>query len=442
MRPSPRLLIIVAAWCVLALGVSLLRIFTELELALITRGWFGLGVLLLLAIIIDRVSVNDSHKLNLKRIIPASQALGVVHKGEINIHNNLGRSIKLLVTDPPHIKLKIEKLPAALNIEDDEVKRVLYDITPVDRGDIELGQTRARIDSMWGLWQRVQALGDIDKIKVYPNYAPLMQIADLGLEHHVRQMGIHLSQRRGEGMDFKQLREFIEGDAVRQIDWRATARYRKPISREYQDERNQDIFFLLDCGRRMRHKEGDLNHFNHALNAILLLGYVAVNQGDAVGLGTFAGSDRWIKPVSGTVGVNKLLEQLYDLDTSLAHSDYIAAAQALKAKHRRRSLVILVTNLRTEATDDLVKATRLLSSHHLVIVASLREKFLDTTINEPVTDFNTALTFTATTEFTHQRNQTLSTLKSQGVIVLDTLPELLHIHLVDEYLRLKRSNRL
>ena len=433
---------LIAAWCALALAVTAMRVFAEFDLAIITRIWVGLGVLVFLAAIIDRASLNVAANLKISRKISLSQALGVTHTAELAINNTLGRTVRLTLAEAPNPKLHIEKLPLSLSLAIDDIKRVRYSVTPVDRGDTTMATVRARVNSVWSLWQRDLSFGEEHSIKIYPNYIPLVQIAELGLEHQLRQLGVHISQRRGQGMDFKQLREFIEGDAVRQIDWRATARYRKPISREYQDERNQDIFILLDCGRRMRHKDNVLNHFNYSLNAVLLLSYVAANQGDAVGLGTFAGEDRWLKPVTGTVGVNKLLDQLYDLETSTEASDYLAAAQMLQQKHRRRSLVVLVTNLRTEDADDLIRATKLLSKQHLVVVASLREKFLDETLNRPVDNFNAAIDYAATTEFMQLRQKTLATLKGQGVVVVDTLPETLHVHLVDEYLRLKRSNRL
>lgn len=125
-----------------------------------------------------------------------------------------------------------------------------------------------------------------------PDFARLYGAELMAVDHWLNQIGVRGGQRRGLGLEFHQLREFRDGDTLRQIDWKATARKRTPIAREYQDERDQQILFLLDCGRRMRSQDGDLSHFDHALNASLLLAYVALRQGDAVGAMTFAGDDR------------------------------------------------------------------------------------------------------------------------------------------------------
>ena len=199
-------------------------------------------------------------------------------------------------------------------------------------------------------------------------------------------------QRRGLGQEFHQLREFRDGDTLRQIDWKATARKRTPIAREYQDERDQQILFLLDCGRRMRSQDGELSHFDHALNASLLLGYVALRQGDAVGLMTFASEQRrYLPPVKGQAQVNVLLNAVYDLQSSQRPADYSDAVDALLKRQSRRALVVLITNLRDEDDEDLLNAVKRLERRHRVLIASLREDVLDNLRHSQVEDYESAL---------------------------------------------------
>jgi uncharacterized protein (DUF58 family) len=123
--------------------------------------------------------------------------------------------------------------------------------------------------------------------RVFPNFARIAHYTLLATDNRLSQIGILQRRRRGEGMEFQQLRDYRQDDAPRQIDWKASARVGRLISRDYQDERDQQIVFLLDCSARMRARDGDLSHFDHTLNALLLLAYVALRQGDAVGLATF-----------------------------------------------------------------------------------------------------------------------------------------------------------
>ncbi len=197
-------------------------------------------------------------------------------------------------------------------------------------------------------------------------------------------VGILQRRRRGEGMDFDQLREYREGDSLRKIDWKASQRMNKLISREYQDERDQQVLFLVDCGRRMRAKDDDCSHFDHALDATLLLAYVGLRQGDAVGLMTMSGEERFLAPHKSREMVNRILNTVYDLQPGLLTSDYYQAAVILSKRLRKRAMIVIISNLRDEDDDTLLPALRLLQKRHLVLFASLRERALDEAVDLPV----------------------------------------------------------
>ncbi len=192
----------------------------------------------------------------------------------------------------------------------------------------------------------------------------------------------------------------------------------------------------------MHAKDGELSHFDHCLNSMLLLSYVALRQGDGIGLLSYAGDKRWLPPVKGKANINVILNSVYDLHSSTATSDLVEAATELMARHRKRALVIVLTNIREEDRDDVVAATQLLNKKHLVMVASLRENFLDEVIEEPVTDFDSSLLYCETTEILAMRTRLLDRVRSSGVIVADSIPQQLPIHLVNQYWALKRSGRI
>ena len=250
------------------------------------------------------------------------------------------------------------------------------------------------------------------------------------------------ASRRGEGSEFHQLREFREGDSLRQVDWRATARHGKLISKEYQDERDQNIVLLLDCGRRMRTQDDDLSHFDHALNAMLLLTYVALRQGDAVGVATFSGQQRWVKPVRGAGMLNTILNNVYDLEPGTDAPDYSNAAVELLARQRKRALVVVLTNIRDEDSDDLLPALKLLQGRHTVLLASLREQAIDDVLREDIKDFSQALTLAATYQYLDERGSAISWLINNGINCLDVAPGDLSVQLVNYYLSLKAANAI
>ena len=253
---------------------------------------------------------------------------------------------------------------------------------------------------------------------------------------------MQLRQRRGEGTDFHQLRDFRVGDSLRQIDWRATARFHKPISREYQEERDQQVVFLLDCGRRMRARDGELSHFDHALNALLISAFVALRQGDSVGLLSFAGTSRWVAPLKGRFQISRLLDQIYDLDSSSATSDFLEVAQQLMTRQTRRSLIVLISSLEPQDSDDLAQAARLLSRHHLVMVASMRQQVLTDTLASDVVSIDDALKYCGVSDHLQQQATMYAQLRSDNVIVADTAPAYMHATLINEYMALKRAGVL
>jgi uncharacterized protein (DUF58 family) len=340
------------------------------------------------------------------------------------------------------LSAEIKGLPLCLKMPADGWAQYDYQLRPLQRGSAGFGFVQLRLASPWRFWQRLLKTGKPEAVTIYPNYAPVMKYALLATDNRLSQMGVRRKRRRGEGLEFHQLREYRDGDAIRQIDWKASARTRKLISREYQDERDQQVLFVIDCGRRMRSADGELSHFDHALNALLLLTHVATRQGDAVGLLTCAGERRWLAPKKGTGVLNAIMNTVFDLQPSTATPDYTAAAIDISKRQRKRALVVWITNLRDEDGDDLLPALRLLRQSHMVVLASLREQELYDTLGQPVTELDQALGRAATYQYLRNRDNMHEKLRSNNVQTLDVTPELLPVNLVNQYWDIKGSGRL
>jgi uncharacterized protein (DUF58 family) len=438
MKPSRLLLQLLLIWLLLGLLAAVATIFEwprVFEIKLVFWCWFGLVALLAL---LDGFALRQP-RLQATRSLEPHLALGVRQRIDIKIVNHEPRRQQLWLTDFPPVQLHLEGLPVKLDIEPGEFAQVRYSITPRQRGLAEFGQLCCRVTSGWGLWEKNFYYGETQQTKIYPNYKPLFRSSFIGSEQLYTDLGLQLRQRRGEGTDFHQLRDFRVGDSLRQIDWRASARFHKPISREYQEERDQQVVFLLDCGRRMRAKDGEISHFDHALNALLISAFVALRQGDSVGLLSFAGQSRWVAPIKGRFQISRLLEQIYDLDSSATTSDYLEVARQLMTRQPRRSLIVLISSLEPQDSDDLVKAARLLSQHHLVMVASMRQQVLTDTLAAEVVSIDDALKYCGVAHHLQDQSAMYAQLRSDNIIVADTQPAHMHSTLINEYMALKRS---
>jgi uncharacterized protein (DUF58 family) len=307
---------------------------------------------------------------------------------------------------------------------------------------LELSPCYLQVPSPFGFWQIHYRSGEPSAVKVYPDFMAIAAYTILATDNHTSQMGIKKKPRRGSGMEFQQLREYRLGDSMRQLDWKATARRQKLISREYQDERDQQIVLLVDSGRRMRAKDDDLSHFDHSLNAMLLVGYIALRQGDSVSVLSFGETNRWIPPQKGADRVKNLLNGMYDLQAGQCAPDYSAAAEKLSMLQQKRSLVILVTNSRDEDVSELLLAVNLLKRRHLVMIANIREAVLDQLNDKPVSQLDDALGYTGVQHYLSSRRDVQRKMAAAGVYTLDCTAKELAMRVANSYLEIKSAGVL
>jgi len=434
MRPTGRLLQLATFWLALA--------FVAAFVPAVLWVWGGIGAMLGAIACVDGVVLFLRKPLDVRRVVAHSLAIGHWTDVVIELRNSEANTELVDVFDGVPSTAESELLPRSVALPASSGASFAYRLRALRRGDAQFDFVQVLRSSPWNLWARREFGGAPQTVKIYPDFAAVAGFTLHGLENRIQLMGIRRKQRRGEGLEFRQMRDYIEGDTLRQIDWKATSRRRKLISREYQEERDQQLVFLLDCGRRMRAVDGDLTHFDHCLNALLLVSYIALRQGDAVGLMTFGGTERWLPPVKGRASMSVLINSVYDLDTTLEPSDYLDAAARAKSLQKRRALVVLVTNQRDEDGDELRPALELLRKRHLVLLASLRETSVERLLHAPLDDFEAALRCCAALDYTQARRRSLDRLRTGGVVTLDLEPAALPIALAEKYLDIKRSGRL
>ncbi|MHC1661957.1 DUF58 domain-containing protein [Stenotrophomonas maltophilia] len=432
MRPASLLLVLLLAWAALG-GVVLAGALPRWSWALVAT---VIGTLALLDL--WRQARRPSPQV--QRELPEALALGV--RREVGLRLQTTEPMRVQVFDLVPGGWPLESLPQRVQLRPGHACALHYTLQPQQRGRFRFEGVQLRIRSPWRLWWQQRTLPPLLDVRVYPNFVPLTRFALFSADQASRLVGAHVKRRRGEGTDFHQMREYRVGDSLRQLDWKATARARKLISREYQDEKNQQLLLMLDSGRRMLASEGGLSHFDHALNASLVVAYLALRQGDAAGLFAVGGERRWVQPQRGMGTVEHLLRASYDLQPQPVATDYLAAATEVSLRQRRRALVMLVSNVRDEDIEDLLAAVRLLQRRHLVCVASLREHELDGALEGEVHTLEDAAQAGAAALYLQQRAKAHEALRSEKVMVLDVTADALPAALVERYLAVKREGLL
>jgi uncharacterized protein (DUF58 family) len=386
---------------------------------------------------------------SLIRTLPAGFALGMKREIGIAVEITGAEPFAVELYDHADHTMITRGLPAQIAVPASTRLETSYTVMPTRRGVVTFAPADVRVRSRWRFCELLDRLGPLDERRVYPDFAQVARYAWLAGDRRLQQIGIKTFHRRGQGTDFKQLSEYRIGDSVRHLDWRATLRVRKPIVREFQDERDQCVMLLVDCGRRMRADDRQqtigTTHFDQVLNAVMLLTYVALKQGDAVGAMTFgtpAGEERSIVPRKGLPTLHALTGALYDVQPTLTHSDYLAAARMFLSRQRKRCLVIVLTNFRDEDSAELGLALRLLRSRHLVMLASIREKVVGELMMQPLTSPQATVDVASAHLYDQARRDAFNRLAARDALMVDAEPDRLAIELVNRYRALKRAGTL
>jgi uncharacterized protein (DUF58 family) len=383
------------------------------------------------------------------RRLPAAFAIGARRPVHLAIVTEGTRAWRCELHDHTDSSLLTQGLPIKLSLPAGSRVETTYTVRPSRRGEVTFAPAAVRVRSRWGLCELLERLGTNEVRRVYPDFAQVARYAWLAGDRRLQEIGVKTYHQRGEGTDFKQLSEYRLGDSLRHIDWRATLRYAKPIVREFQDERDQIVMLLVDCGRRLRaddrHGAIGATHFDQVLNAVMLLTYVALKHGDAVGAMTFgtpAGEERSFAPRKGTTALNALMGELYAVQPTLTHSDYVSAAEDLMRRQRRRALVVVITNFRDEDSTELSQALRLLRSRHLVLLASLRERIVGELIGQALVSGDAAIDVASAHLYEQSRRDAFNRLAARDALMIDAEPERLGIELVNRYHAMKRTGTI
>jgi uncharacterized protein (DUF58 family) len=434
--PSRRLLWLLAAWLACSLVAAIWPALGD--------AWVIGSVAIVFIAIADALAGRLAGSTpTVERRIAANLPVGVWREVTLRFAHHGRGPLRFQAFDAVPAGCEIEHLPIALRLQPGNFALARYRLRADVRGDLQFGRVQLRVASPFGLWEVAREAGEATQVRSLPNFAEIARYALLAIDNRLSQIGVLRKRRRGEGLDFLQLREYRQGDSMRQIDWKASSRMRKLISREYQDERDQQIVFLVDCGRRMSARDGELSHFDHTLNAVLLLAYVALREGDSAGLMTFATQDtRFVAPRKSGETVNRFLNALYGLQPTLQTPDYYQAALDLSLRLKKRSLVVIISNLRDEDAEGLMPALALLRRRHLVLFANLREAVIDEVLRQPVRNTGDAAAYAAASAYLKDREALTRRMQAHGGRLLDVEPAKLPIALVNRYLDLKQGGML
>jgi uncharacterized protein (DUF58 family) len=435
MIPSGRLVL-------LALAPLVVAVAAVLSPALV-RPMLGLDGLIVLVAAADAL-LNRGRLVRIEREVPKVLSIGRDNAVKLHVRSLSSRSLTIRVTDDLPGEAEAADLPAQLELKPRGRATVTYHVRPGLRGAYALGAHHVRYPSPLGLWLRQLRIPAEDPIRVYPDVKAVRTYELLAKQNREAAMMRAVRLRGGES-EFERLREYVRDDEYRTIDWKATARRQRLIAREYQQERNQSIVCLVDCGRLMTTESAGLSQLDHALNAVLMMSHVAARSGDHVGLIAYDTKIRaFVPPAGGKYATSRLIQSAYALHASMVEPDHRAAFEFLSKRVRKRALVVLFTQVIDDvAAGTVLRLMRGIGSRHLPLCALFRDEALDALVDAPL-EGNAGDLYRrgAAAEAILWRDRLVRDLKAGGALVLHTLPNRLTPALVNRYLEVKAQQML
>jgi uncharacterized protein (DUF58 family) len=402
----------------------------------------GAGLLLLAIAFGDAFLTPGRSGLELTRVAPRVVGVGdtepiVYHLRSrwraplhLRIHHRLPEGLEDLDPDGTPVSLPVGG-----------VAEVTRRVRGMIRGEQALGPVVLRVRGRLSLIERAVVFPLDDAILVSPSIAGIRRYRLLALQHRLRDVGIRSVRIRGEGTSFASLRAYSIGDDPRHIDWKATAKRRTLITREYAVEQGQTVMILVDAGRMMTQKAGELSRFEHVLASALALADVAASGGDRVGLMVFDDEVRaFVPPVRGRAALPPIRAALIPATARLVEPDYAGAFRSLSARHRKRSLLVIFTDvIDRRASAALIAHTARAAARHLPLVVALRNDELLAAALPPAANGDAAALYrsAAAEELVVTRDEALRAMRQTGVDVLDTSPKVMTPLLINRYLEIK-----
>lgn len=375
-----------------------------------------------------------------ERILSERFSNGDGNAVKINIRNNFTFRTSLKIIDEVPVQFQDRNFLIRQDVQAGEEREVHYSLRPVERGEYIFNDLNIFVTTALGLVVRRIRIRAESKVKVYPSYLSLRKFDLIAYSNNLAESGNKKIRKIGQSVEFEQIREYVNGDDIRTINWKATARKGGQLMvNNYTDERSQQVYCIIDKGRVMKMPFEGMTLLDYAINATVMLSRVALIKQDKAGLVTFSETHGQFVPAERRAGqMNNILETLYDQRTQFGESDYEKLYALVRTRIPQRSLIILFTNFESmTGLQRQLPFIRGIAKTHLVLVVFFENTELRQLTASPVEDIESLYIRTIAEKFAHEKRLIVRELQQHGIFTILTPPGQLTINTVNKYLELK-----
>ncbi len=382
---------------------------------------------------------NKNIHISAKRKTANLFSLGDENRIDLLLKNHALISLQIEVIDELPFQLQKRDFRQVVFLAPREVKKISYTIRPVLRGEYHFGNTVIYLRSKLKLVSRRINAGQLQMVPVYPSIIQMKRFEFAANPRLSQFLGVKKMRRLGHSYEFEQIKNYVQGDDYRSLNWKATSRHNQLMVNQFQDERSQPIYCVIDKSRQMRLPFKDMSLLDYAINTSLIISNVALQKKDRAGLITFSDKiETVLKAENKTLQLKRILESLYNQKESLQEANFELLYKAMKSVVRTRSMIILFTNIESRHTLDRIKPIlKRVASYHLLMVVFFENTELAEFGESNAEDITDAYLQSAALRMNDDKKFLTQELKQHGVHTLFTRPENLSIDTLNKYLEFK-----
>lgn len=393
-------------------------------------------VLVLLDYVILFVAKNE---IRVQRQLPEQFSNGDDNRVAISVKNLAPFRVDLKIIDEIPVQFQQRDFQLSVSLEEGEERELVYQLRPAERGEYIFHRVNVFVKSPLALIiRRIQAEEE-RMVKVLPSYLSLRKYELMAYSNNLAEAGSRKIRKIGHSMEFEQIKEYVTGDDIRSINWRATARKGQLMVNNYTDERSQQVYCVIDKGRVMKMPFEGMTLLDYAINATLILSRVALIKQDRAGLISFAENIGHFLPADRKAAqMNRILETLYNQETQFLESDYEKLYALIRTRITQRSLIILFTNFESlSGLQRQLPYIRSIARNHLVLVVFFENTELQELTETSVEDIETLYMKTIAEKFAYEKRLMVKELQQHGIATILTAPRHLTVNAVNKYIELK-----
>lgn len=390
-------------------------------------------------IAVDFILLYKQKGIYASRILPEKLSNGDDNPIEITLTNNYNFKTALKLID--ELPFQYQKRDFEINtlLNKQERKKITYTLRPLERGEYFFGNLNVYVSSPIKLITRRFQFGKDAMVPNYPSFLQLKKYMLLAFSNKLFEYGLKKIRRIGHTMEFEQIKDYVLGDDMRNINWKATAKQNQLMINQYQDERSQPIYSVIDKGRAMKMPFEGLSLLDYAINATLVISNVALKKQDKAGMFSFSKkTDNKVVAERRPSQMNQILETLYNLDTDYAESDFSRLYIDIKRSLNQRSLILLYTNFETlDALYRQLPYLKAIAKSHLLVVIFFENTELQKLTKKPASNTFEIFEKTIAEKFIYEKKLIVNELQKHGIQSILTPPEQLTVNTINKYLEIK-----